>query len=161
MRLAPVLALVLACAAASAATGEQWSLATRRDGARTIVYRYICDLGAKAGERDRQPDRVTLSWRYDAAANNGMPTDAEAAGMDDLENALDKAVEQDGFANLALVRTGGGLREWTYYTTSGPAFVQRMNEAIQGRVNAPLEVDVRPDPRWTAWDDVLKQLTSR
>ena len=141
--------------AAGAAPKESWAIATRANEHRTIIYRYIDELGPKAGERAFQRERVTLRWHYDADANNGMPTDADKAGMDELEDLLDPVVERDGFSNLALVTTGEGDRVWIWYARSGADFRERMARAMRGHGPYPVEVDVATDPGWTAYEDVV------
>ncbi len=141
--------------AASAAPKESWAIATRTNEHRTFIYRYIDDLGPKAGERASQRERVTLRWHYDADANNGMPGDADKAGMDELEDLLDPVVERDGFSNLALVTTGEGDRVWIWYARSGADFRERMARAMRGHGPYPVEVDVASDPGWTAYEDVV------
>ena len=158
LRFALLLALAVTTAAgaappaAGAATREAWAIATVNDGRGTVICRYIETLGPKAGERNEQPDRVTLTWHYDADANNGMPTDDDKAGMDELEDALAPAVESDGFSNLALVTTGDGVRAWVYYARSGDEFVARMKKALRDHPAFPVETDVGADPGWTAFE---------
>ncbi len=142
-----------AASAASAAPKETWAIATAKgdDGSRVIIYRFIDELGPRAGDRATQPERVTVSWPYDAAANNGMPTDVDKAGMDELEDLLDPVVDRDGFANLALVTTGEGERLWTWYTRSGTEFRARLDRALRGHGPYPVKIDVAADPGWTDW----------
>ena len=165
LRLALLLALALSTAAiaaspapdavASGSTKETWAIATAKGEGGTIVYRFIDTLGPKAGERVAQPDRITLTWRYDADANNGMPTDDDKAGMDQLEDLLEPAVEIAGFSNLALVRTGDGVREWTYYARSGHEFLERMKAVLPGHPQfaGKVLVEVAADPGWSAYED--------
>ena len=150
------LAVTTAAGAASpapdAAAKEAWAIATVNRGRGTIICRYIETLGPKEGERAGQPDRVTLTWPYDADANNGMPTDDDKARMDELEDALAPVVESDGFSNLALVTTGDGIRAWVYYARSGDEFVARMKRALRDRPAFPVKADVGSDPGWTAFE---------
>ena len=139
-------------AAASVATKEAWAVATVNNGHGTVICRYIETLGPKAGERSEQPDRVTLTWHYDADANNGMPTDDDKAGMDELEDALAPALESDGFSNLALVTTGDGVRAWVYYARSGDEFLARMKKALRDLPAFPVETDVGADPGWSTFE---------
>jgi hypothetical protein len=145
-------------AAASATTREAWAIATVDNGHGTVICRYIETLGPKAAERSEQPDRVTLTWHYDADANNGMPTDADKAGMDELEDALAPAVESGGFSNLALVTTGDGVRAWVYYARSGDEFLARMKKALRDHPAFPVKTDVGADPGWTAFEAFRSQI---
>jgi len=139
--------------AASAAPKETWALATGKnaDGSRTIIYRFIDDLGPRAGDRATQRERVTLRWSYDVDANNGMPTDEDKAAMDELEDLLDPEFDGDGFANLALVTTGNGERVWTWYTRSSSDFRIRLARTLRGHGPYPVQVEEAADPGWTAW----------
>ncbi len=145
------------------AAKEVWALGTRVDGGRTVIYRYIDDLGPRAGERADEPDRVTLTWRYDADAHNGLPADDEQAGMDALEDLLEPEVETVGFGNLALVRTGAGVREWTYYTRSGSEFLARLDAVLPAHpeFEGKVRVDVASDPGWTAYEAIRSSLAKK
>ena len=145
-------------AAASAATRELWAVATVNNGHGTVICRYIAELGPKAGEQLVQRDRVTLTWHYDADANNGMPTDDDKAGMDELEDALAPAVEGDGFSNLALVTTGDGVRAWVYYARSGDEFLARMKKALRDHPAFPVKSDLGVDPGWTTFEAFRSQI---
>ncbi len=142
-----------AAAAASDAPKETWALATEGRGRDEVIYRFIDELGPKVSERAAQGDRIALTWRYESA--NGMPSEADKSGMDALEDLLEPLVERDGFSNLALVSTGAGVREWTYYATSGGEFLQRLRKALPGHPEfaGRVRIEVRPDPQWTAYED--------
>ncbi len=142
-----------AASAAGAAAQETWAIATAKnpDSGRAIIYRFIDELGPRAGDRATQHERVSVTWRYDANANNGMPTDDDKASMDELEDLLDPVVDRDGFANLALVTTGDGERRWTWYTRSGTEFRARLDRALRGHGPYAVKIDVAADPGWTDW----------
>ena len=61
----------------------------------------------------------------------------------------------DGFSNLALVRTGDGVREWTYYARSGHEFLERMKAVLPGHPQfaGKVLVEVAADPGWSAYED--------
>ena len=152
-----------AASAASAPPVEIWSLASHAEGRYKIIYRYIDDLGPRAGERASEGDRVTLTWRFDAEANNGLPTLEEKDSMDALEDLLEPAVETVGFSNLALVRTGAGVREWTYYTRSSHEFLERMKAVLPGHPQfaGKVKVDVAADPGWTTYEAFRRRVAPK
>ena len=78
--------------------------------------------------------------------------------MGELEDALAPNVEGDGFATLAIVSTGDGLREWTYYADSADEFVARVNVALSGRPPFPIEIHDAPDPEWQYYTDFVAGL---
>lgn len=68
--------------------------------------------------------------------------------MNLLEDMLEPMIENGHFATLALVSTGEGLREWTYYAKSGDDFMDRLNIALRAKPAFPIEVHVASDPTW-------------
>ena len=150
-------------AASSAPPVEIWSLATQPEGRFKIIWRYIDDLGPRAGERATESDRVTLTWHFDAESNNGLPTLEEKDSMDALEDLLEPAVETVGFSNLALVRTGAGVREWTYYTRSSHEFLERMKAVLPGHPQfaGKVKVAVAAAPGWTAYEAFRRRIATK
>lgn len=131
--------------------GNVWAtaIATRPSDGHRIVYRYQSDF-APGFERARFPDRVVIAWAYDS--DSGMPSKPEREAMDRLEDLLAPYVEQPALSNLALVSTGEGLREWTYYTRSQDEFMAKLNEALARLPRFPIEIDLAKDPRWERYD---------
>lgn len=75
--------------------------------------------------------------------------------MDQLEDALAPELEDDGFATLAIVSTGDGLREWTYYAASADEFMDRLNVALSEASPFPIEIHDALDPDWRYYTDFL------
>ena len=75
--------------------------------------------------------------------------------MDQLEDALAPQLEEDGFATLAIVSTGDGLREWTYYAESADEFMERLNVALSDSSPFPIELHDALDPDWHYYTDFL------
>jgi len=69
-----------------------------------------------------------------------------------LEDALESVLKQDGFATLALVSTGEGLREWTYYARYENEFMSRFNYAFAGMPAFPIEIHPAYDPGWEVYE---------
>jgi hypothetical protein len=72
--------------------------------------------------------------------------------MNVLEDALEPVLNQDQFATLALVSTGGHLREWTYYAKSDDDFMARLNYALAGSSAFPIEIHTAHDPTWDVYE---------
>ena len=81
-----------------------------------------------------------------------MPSVEERKRMDAMEDALEPVLEKDNFATLALVSTGEGLREWIYYVKSEDGFMERLNHALTGHSEFPIEVSSAPDPKWSTYE---------
>jgi len=72
--------------------------------------------------------------------------------MNQLEDLLESVLKEDGFATLALVSTGEGLREWTYYAKSESEFIAHLNYALAGLPGLPIEIHVGCDPNWDVYE---------
>jgi Family of unknown function (DUF695) len=153
------LALAVTLSAAGPSAAQSWATATstHSSNGRVIVFRYISDFVA-GFERSTQPVRVILVWKY--KGRNGMPIPKVRERMDEMEDLLAPVVEADGFASLALVSTGENLREWIYYVKTEDGFLERINQALGGRSEFPIEIHTAQDPTWSNYQtfiDGLKQ----
>ena len=75
--------------------------------------------------------------------------------MNHFEDLLEPMEDMGQFAILALVSTGEGLREWTYYTKSSDEFLDRLNAALLSEPAFPVEIDVASDPTWGMYNEFL------
>jgi hypothetical protein len=149
-------ALALAAMSLAPASGQTadvavWATAISKheSNGRQIIFRYVKDF-RPGFEKASLPDRVILVWRYES--QSGMPVAAERAAMDRMEDLLAPVVEKPGFAMLALVSTGGGLREWTYYAKAEHEFLNALNRALAAQPRFPIEVHAAPDPKWSSYE---------
>lgn len=78
--------------------------------------------------------------------------------MDELEDLLSPAVETTGVATLALVSTGEGLREWTYYAKSENVFLGKVNQALQHHPQFPIDIHVAQDKAWRTYEQFVQQV---
>ncbi len=132
---------------------QTWTIAkaTNPLAGTTIIYRYVSTF--KPGfVRTGQPVRIIITWPY--KGNKGMPSAAEQARMEELENALEP-IEADGVANLVLVSTGNDLKEWTYYVQSEQAFLAHLNARLGAKPALPIEIHVGNDAAWTTYDEFV------
>lgn len=81
--------------------------------------------------------------------------------MNQLEDMLESVLKEDEFATLALVSTGEGLREWTYYAKSETELMARLNYALAGIPAFPIEIHIAYDPNWDVYEQFKRQLKSR
>ena len=115
-----------------------------------MIFRYAETLSPTL-DRASQPVRIIIVWKYES--QNGQPIAEEHQRMIQLEDALESALEEDHFATLALVSTGEGLREWTYYAKSNNEFMARLNYAFAGMPAFPIEIHSASDPNWNMYEE--------
>ena len=131
---------------------QMWATAisTNAHNDRKIIFRYAKAFDP-AFEQSSQPVRVIIAWKYQSR-HGGQPTTEVREQMDALEDALESALSEIGFATLALVSTGEDLREWTYYAKSEDEFMARLNYAFAGMPEFPIEIHIAHDPNWTMYE---------
>lgn len=99
--------------------------------------------------------RVDLSLSYEAEPE-GMPTEAAAELIEAIEPQLRRTMEQDKLAILTGNYTGGGVKDWTFYTRHLPTFGERLNECLAPYPPLPLEISCVEDPDWEDYHEMLQ-----
>ena len=125
------------------------AISTNADSGRKIIFRYAEELSTSF-DQARQPVRIIIVWKY--VSESGQPVSEDHQRMNQLEDMLESVLKEDGFTTLALVSTGEGLREWTYYATSENEFMARLNYALAGIPSFPIEIHVAGDPNWDMYE---------
>lgn len=102
---------------------------------------------------------ISISWRYDS--DSGMPSPETKAAMDTFEDAIDKLTWFNGFSELMYVATGGGDREWLFYSSDQERFMSELNELLAGHPAFPLEIEFYDDPEWRVWGEIAEAISER
>ena len=127
------------------------AISTNEHNGRRIIFRFAKEL-TPGFDRASQPVRLIIVWKYQS--ESGQPLAEEHQRMNLLEDALESALNQGrGSATLALVSTGEGLREWTYYARSEDEFMARLNFAFAGMPEFPIEIHPAFDPDWEVYEE--------
>lgn len=100
-------------------------------------------------------ERVEIYWKYDSN-HNGMPSDAEGELMEQVINALQKAVEKDKLAILTGIYTGNNERTLVFYTRTSRVFGERLNEALASFPQLPITLYVEIDPDWNEYQELCE-----
>lgn len=100
-------------------------------------------------------ERVEITWKYEADAK-GMPSDATAELMENVEETLRKVMEKDKLSILSSVYTGGGEKVWVYYTRTTRVFGERLNDALSSFELLPLSIYIEVDPDWEEYLDMYE-----
>ena len=100
-------------------------------------------------------ERVEIYWEYESA-HNGMPSDAEGELMEQVIDALRKAVEKDKLAILTGIYTGNNERTLVFYTRTSRVFGERLNEALIPFPQLPITLYVEIDPEWNEYQELCE-----
>lgn len=94
----------------------------------------------------KMKQRVEVTWKYEQD-DKGMPKiDKEAQIMEAVEERLRKAMEKDKLAILTGIYTGQGKRDWIFIARNLNAFGERLNNALAGLPQLPIEIYAEDDP---------------
>lgn len=100
-------------------------------------------------------ERVEITWKYEGD-EKGMPSDALAELMENVQETLRKAMEKDKLSILTAVYTGGGEKVWVFYTRTVRIFGERLNEALAAFELLPISIYTEVDPEWEEYLDMYE-----
>jgi len=138
---------------------QMWATAisTNAHNGRKIIFRFAKTF-EPTFDRASQPIRIIIVWKY-RSERGGQPIADDHQRMNLMEDALESALDEDGFATLALVSTGEDLREWTYYAKSEDEFMARLNFAFAEVSTLPIEIHIACDPNWDMYEQFKEGVT--
>ena len=99
--------------------------------------------------------RVDIAFPY-SSESDGMPDEASAKLIEEIEPLLKKTIEKDKLAILTGNYTGGGQKDWTFYTRHLPTFGERLNACLAPYPPLPLEIHCEEDPEWSDYQEMLQ-----
>lgn len=135
---------------------DKWftAISENEDGSYTFISGRS-DIDAFINSK-KMKQRMEVTWRYEAD-EKGMPKiDKEAMIMEEVENRLRTAMEKDKLAILTGIYTGQGKREWIFITRNLNAFGERLNDALSGLPQLPIEIYAEDDPDNEEYKNLLE-----
>lgn len=130
----------------SAAGSPPWVLLSGEADGRPLVMKVMEELPPES-VRERFGWLTVVSWRYDGAKNNGMPSSDIHDQMILLEDSID-SLQQAELCVQVYTKTGNGLKELVYYIGDREEFMRAFNEALADQPRYPLEIEFFEDPEW-------------
>lgn len=120
----------------------RWLIMVAKSRGRKAVYRVRADRAAAD-----LAILVSIKWPYAERDEDGFPAPAVRRAMDALDAAFDEITE----AELVLVTTGMGVKEWAFYTGNFGRFIDEFDGLRHGKPRAPVMITYRFDPGWQYW----------
>lgn len=134
---------------------DKWftALSDNEDGTYTFISgRSDIDAFIQQG---KLKERLEITWTYEAD-EKGLPAiDKEAQIMEAVEERLRTAMEKDKLAILTGIYTGQGKRQWIFIARNTHAFGERLNEALAGLPQLPIEIYAEQDPENDEYKSLL------
>lgn len=100
-------------------------------------------------------ERVEVFWKYEPDSK-GLPSDAVATLMEEVEKVLQDGMEKDKLAINTAIYTGGGEKSWVFYTRKASLFGDRFNELLQSFEQLPLTISAELDADWEEYLDMYE-----
>lgn len=134
---------------------DKWftAIAENEDGSFTFISgRSGIDDFINSG---KLKERVEVTWYYEQDDKGAPGNDKEAQIMEAVQDRLQAAMEKDKLAILTGVYTGQGKREFVFITRNTAAFGNRLNEALAGLPQLPIEIYAEQDPENEEYKSLL------
>lgn len=135
---------------------DKWfdAIAENEDG--TFTY-----ISGRSGIDDfinsgKLKERIEITWNYEKDERGVPANDKEAQIMEAVQDRLQHAMEKDKLAILTGVYTGNGKREWIFIARNTAAFGERLNDALAGLPQLPIEIYAEKDPDNEEYKDMLE-----
>ncbi len=132
--------------------GEWWTAPAEGDGGELIMVTGRNDVG-KFRSNPRFKIRVEITWNY-VPESDGMPGKSESELMDGVQETMLAEFRKDPVAVLTGVFTGGGERNWIFYTLSTNIFGRKLNEMLEKYPLLPITIYCENDPDWEEYDEM-------
>lgn len=104
-------------------------------------------------------ERAEIYWKYEGDSK-GMPHNETAKLMEEVLEALTKAMEKDKLAILTGVYTGDNERTMVFVTRNVPAFGERLNQALASFELLPITIYTEKDPENEEYLDMYQMKTN-
>ena len=134
---------------------DEWFTALSEDESGNLVTIYGRDELTEFIQSGKFKERVEITWKYEGD-EKGMPDDALAEQMENVQEALKKAMEKDKLSILTAGYTGAGEKIWVFYTRTVRVFGERLNEALASFELLPISIYTEIDPEWEEYLDMYE-----
>lgn len=134
---------------------NEWFTALSENEVGDLVTVYGRDELTEFIQSGKFKERVEITWKYEGD-EKGMPADSLAEQMENVQEALKKAMEKDKLSILTAVYTGGGEKIWVFYTRTVRIFGERLNEALSLFELLPISIYTELDPEWEEYLDMYE-----
>ena len=144
------------------ASQEKGIIGEFEEEGRPVVMKFVDELPRKSIQREHRWLTV-ISWKYDGANRNGMPSSDVLERMRVLERTIETELVEEGVCLHVYSRTGNGLKELAYYIANRDDFMGKFNDALSKHPHYPIDINFYEDEDWEDFRSVLERfnLTGR
>lgn len=132
---------------------DSWNIAKASRGEFEILLRYRNKLVSK--HSDGYPRLFQVYWDF-PKHSSGMPSNELSDEMRIFEDRIVDVLEGDFSGILVATITGGGYREWVFYTKSVDDFAKKLHNMPQNAEPYPIQIETKEDLNWKYFFDDIR-----
>ncbi|MBM0103739.1 DUF695 domain-containing protein [Steroidobacter sp. S1-65] len=151
-----VVASLLVATAAAAVEEPNWIVAEGRESGNRVIFKFLGEM-PEPEARAKMGVLTVIAWKYDGAANEGLPPATDRERMNTLEDTLD-LIDAD-ILKPAFSRTGNNLKELAYYIGDRERFLASLNRVLRGHDRYPIEISFYEDPQWRELEQFIDSVS--
>lgn len=102
------------------------------------------------------PTLIRLVWKLEAAGSHGLPSDEEAARMEQFEGAVMPALEAEKICIFYCIYQHEGHKEWLAYCSNIEAAEEILNVTLMDHDEYPIELFEEQDPEWSDYKAMME-----
>lgn len=138
---------------------DKWlTVPTADDAGNTIIVTGLTDV-AKYRSRGRNSIRVEVTLPYTPGGPLGFPDDDTAELLEAITESFQSNLKGKNTALLTGIYTGGGERNWVFYTFSTEVFNGFLNRSLAEFELLPLVITAENDPGWEEYNEMMSALS--
>lgn len=145
VKLAALVGSFLVATATPAREEPNWIVAETQESGNRVILKFLGEMPADEA-REAFGVLSVIAWKYDGAANEGLPSAAERERMNTLEDTLD--LIDAVILRPAFTRTGNNVKELAYYIGDREQFLASLNRVLRNHPRYPIEISFYDDPQW-------------
>lgn len=135
----------------------EWGVATGEDSGVPMIVRYRIAPPSGVSTTDFNK-LLAITWKYASQNDKRMPETADIEKMNLFEDLLDAGLEIKGIGYMTIVVTCNGVREYQWYAKDSDHFIKALNESLSAQKPFPIEITIKDDPGWTAYQELTKAM---
>lgn len=132
---------------------EWFTMPTTDDEGHTIIVTGRLEVEAYRS-RERNNIRVEVTLPYTPEGPLGFPDEATSELLEKITESFQAELKGKNTALLTGIYTGGGQRNWVFYTFSTDSFNGFLNRSLAAFPLLPLSIYAENDPGWAEYDEM-------
>lgn len=133
-------------------TDKWWTYPAEAENGNTIIVTGRDDINHFI-ESGKYIYRIDVKWKYNALPD-GMPDDADARLMQEVNDALLTSFKKDTVGVITGIYTGDGERDWVFYAKNLHIFSIVFNRALEELPTVPFVIEASEDKDWEEYKEM-------